>query len=294
MPRASTRLALAAVVATVGLSGTACVTTRAEGEQLRQDVDALKDETARMQTEVQDLRSQRGHMLDRLDERVNALEATLGSLRQSDADTGVQLEKIVAEVQLLRGDLEEARHELGEQKESVASILARPPVSVASAATAPKAEDPTKTTQIGGEDVPTEARPHYDFAKRLFDDKKFAEAAEAFDLFLTRHTDAKDLIDNAAFWKAESYYQLASAAKDKTAREKAYKQAILSYQRVLETPKSEKGDGALFKIGLAFEALGFDEEARVFYDELLAKYPKSPLAGEAKKRLKALKPKKKK
>jgi hypothetical protein len=63
---------------------------------------------------------------------------------------------------------------------------------------------------------------------------------------------------------------------------------------VLETPNSAKADGALFKIGLSFEQLGYEDEARVFYDELLAKHDKSPLVGEAKKRLKTLKPVKKK
>lgn len=277
-------------IAVVGM-GPSCVVTRAEGDALRQDVDALKDETARLQVEVSEARAQR-EQLARLDTRLTELEATLATLRQSDADSGVQLEKIVAEVQTLRGEVEEARHELGQQRASVESILARPPVAVATAATAPKTDDPSKVTQVGGLDVPAEPKEHYAFAKKFFDDKLFAESAEAFDLFLTRHKG--DLVDNAAFWKAESYYQLGNAAGDKAAKEKAYKQAILSYQRVLETPNSAKADGALFKIGLSFEQLGFEDEARVFYEELLAKYEKSPLVGEAKKRLKALKPVKKK
>lgn len=288
MLRVAARLLV--VVALLG-TASACVVTRAEGDALRQDIDALKDETARLQVEVSEARAQR-EQLARLDSRLTELEATLATLRQADADSGVQLEKIVAEVQTLRGEVEEARHELGQQRASVESILARPPVAVATAATAPKADDPSKVTQVGGLDVPTDPKEHYAFAKKFFDDKRFAESAEAFDLFLTRHTG--DLVDNAAFWKAESYYQLGNAASDKPAKEKAYKQAILSYQRVLETPKSAKADGALFKIGLSFEQLGFEEEARVFYEELLAKHDKSPLVGEAKKRLKALKPAKKK
>ena len=277
----------------VGLLGStsACVVTRSEGDALRQDVNALKDETARLQVEVTEARAQR-EQLARLDTRLTELEATLAALRQADADSGVQLEKLVAEVQTLRGEVEEARHELGQQRASVESILARPPVAVATAATTPKADDPNKATQVGGLDVPAEVKEHYAFAKKFFDDKQFAESAEAFDLFLTRHTG--ELVDNAAFWKAESYYQLGNAAGDKAAKEKAYKQAILSYQRVLETPNSAKADGALFKIGLSFEQLGFQDEARVFYEELLAKHEKSPLVAEAKKRLKTLKPTKKK
>ncbi len=287
MKRLHQTVALFAVVA----SSAACVVTRAEGDLMRQDIDALKDETAGMQAEVTESRAQR-EKLASLSARVEALEATLSTLRQADADGGVQLEKLVAEVQTLRGELEEARHEIGQQRETVESILARPPVSVAAAATAPKQDDPTKPAQVAGADIPADPKEHYAFAKRFFDDKKFAEAAEAFDVFLLRHTG--DLVDNAAYWKAESFYQLGNAATDKGAKEKAYKQAILSYQRVLETPNSAKADGALFKIGLSFEQLSFEEEARVFYEELLSKYPKSPLAGEAKKRLKSLKPSKKK
>lgn len=268
-----------------------CVTTRAEGDSLRKDVDALKTETAQLQKELSDIKARETGRVEKIDARVGELEGTLGTLRQADADSGVQLEKIVAEVQALRGEIEEAKHEIGEQKASVESILARPPVSVSSAATAPKLEtDPGKTVQVDGQDVPAEAKAHYDFAKKLFDDKKFGAAAEAFDLFLGRHAKEEDLVDNAAFWKAESYYQLAGAASDKAAKEKAYKQAILSYQRVLESPKSEKSDGALFKIGLSFEQLGFQDEARVFYEELVSKHEKSPLVPDAKKRLKSLKP----
>jgi TolA-binding protein len=284
---------IAALLIAVVVASGGCLVSRAEGDALRQDVNALKDETAHLQSELAEARAKQ-EKLQQLDARVVELEATLATLRQADADGGVQLEKLVAEVQTLRGELEETRHELGQQKASVESILARPPVSVAAAATAPKVgDDPTKAIQIGGQDVPADAKEHYAFAKRFFDDKKFGESAEAFDLFLNRHS-ADDFVDNAAFWKAESYYQLGGAATDKAAKDKAYKQAILSYQRVLETPKSQKADGALFKIGLSFEQLGYDDEARVFYEELIAKHPKSPLLAEGKKRLNALKPSKKK
>jgi TolA-binding protein len=280
-----TALVLSVVAATAG-----CVTTRAEGDQLRADVDALKDETAQLQKELADVRARESGRVDKLSTRVADLESTLSSLRQSDADAGVQIEKVVAEVQALRGEIEAAQHEIGQQKATVESILARPPVTVATAATAPRLdEQPGKPAQIDGQDVPADAKGHYDFAKRFYDDKKFALSAEAFDLFLTKHAKEDDLLDNAAYWKAESYYQLAAQATDKAGREKAYKQAILSYQRVLESPRSEKADGALLKIGLSFEQLGFADEARVFYEELITKFVKSPLVPDAKKRLAALK-----
>jgi TolA-binding protein len=274
----------------VVLLGSSCFTTREEGDTMRQDVSALKSETSELQREVTDLKAGQAERLARLEQRVTELDAALALVRQGDADASVQVERMVRELQTLRGDIEVAKNDLSQQKATVESILARPPATVAAAATAPKVEgtDPSKPVTIGGQAIPADPKAHYDVAKQLFDDKQFAAAGEAFDLFLNRHPNAADLVDNAAFWKAESFAQLAAATVDKTAREKAYKQAILSYQRVLESPKSEKADGALFKIGLAFEQLGFQDEARVFYEELLAKHAKSSLAVDAKKRLKGL------
>jgi TolA-binding protein len=278
---------LAGAVLALGIS-TGCVSIQ-EGAALRSDVDALKDETARLQRDVADANSRQAQVLGEVSERLGVLESTLTSLRQADADAGVQLERVVAELHALRGEVDLAKHELGQQKASVESILARPPVEVAAAATAPKQEDPNRTVQIAGADVPTAAKEHYIFAKKLYDEKKFAEAVDAFELYAVRHPKETDL-DNAVYWKADSLYQLASGTKDKAGQERAYKQAILAYQRVLENPKSGKADLALYKIGLSFEELNFHDEARVFYEELIAKYPKSPLVSDAKKRMRGLRP----
>lgn len=277
----------ALLVAAVALTG--CVTTREEGEALKRDMATLKGEMAQLQRQQSDAKAQERARLEEMQKRVAALEATLATLRQADADSGVQLDKVVAEVQTLRGEIEQARHELGETSASVKDILARPPVSVAAAASAPTVSEDAAPSTVGGQALPAEAKPHYDLAKKLYDDKKFSDSALAFDLFLQRHAkDGGDLVDNAAFWKAESYYGLAGTQNDSKVKEKSLKQAILAYQRVLEDPKSEKNDSALYKIGMAFEQLGFKEEAIVFYDELVTKYGKSPFTADAKKRLKAL------
>ena len=46
-------------------------------------------------------------------------------------------------------------------------------------------------------------------------------------------------------------------------------------------------------MGQSFVALNFDDDAKVFFDELLQKYPKSPLVKDAKARLEELNKKKK-
>jgi TolA-binding protein len=258
--------------------------TRGEGEALKRDIATLTGELAVLQRDESDGRR---HLED-MENRVAVLEATLGNLRQSDADVGVQMDKIVAEVQTLRGDIELARKDLERTTLSVKDILARPPLGVTTAATAPRVDE-GKTATIAGTAVPTESKAHYDFAKKLYDDKKFAESVEAFDLWLSRHAAAQpELVDNAAYWKAESSFGQAALQSENKAKEKSLKQAILAYQRVIEDPKSEKNDAALYKIGLSFEQLGLKVEAAAFYEEVIAKYPKSAVVADAKKRLKAV------
>jgi TolA-binding protein len=50
---------------------------------------------------------------------------------------------------------------------------------------------------------------------------------------------------------------------------------------------------ATYKIGVCFQELGMIEEAKAFYDEVIAKYPKSNEAAKATSRLKAMSKKKK-
>ena len=273
---------------------TGCVTTK-EGEQFRSDIDQLTDELAATQRAQQDERARVEAELSALSKRVDALESTLRSLRQADADTGVQMEQVIAELQLLRGDLERAQHELGVTREelegtksSVKEILERPPPQLVTAQEAPRVDGPAEE-KIGDKPVPKEKDALYQFARAFYDEKAYQAAIDAFSLFAKRYPDDKDLLDNAWFWKGEAHYAYAGTLTDGAAKKKALQKAVLAYQKVLDLPGSNKVDGALFKIGLAFEQLGYKSEAEVFYKEIVEKHRKSPLVGEAKKRLSALK-----
>ncbi|MBV2167727.1 MAG: tetratricopeptide repeat protein [Bdellovibrio sp.] len=71
---------------------------------------------------------------------------------------------------------------------------------------------------------------------------------------------------------------------------KDWKQAILNYQKYRDdNPKGGKFADATYKIGVSFQELGMNEEAKTFYDEVVSKFPKSEEARRAKIRLKGLK-----
>ena len=51
-------------------------------------------------------------------------------------------------------------------------------------------------------------------------------------------------------------------------------------------PNGKKYALATLKIGIAFQELGLKEDAKTFFDDVIAKNPNSPLAKQAKERLK--------
>jgi TolA-binding protein len=80
------------------------------------------------------------------------------------------------------------------------------------------------------------------------------------------------------------------AEGDELVAAKKYKEAIVAYQKYRDTfPKGSALSEATYKIASCFQDLGMKDEASAFYQEVVAKYGKSPEAKKAKARLKKLK-----
>lgn len=71
---------------------------------------------------------------------------------------------------------------------------------------------------------------------------------------------------------------------------KDWKKAAFTFQKFRDSnSKSKKFAEATYKIGYSFQELGMKDEAKSFYDEVIAKFPQSGEAKKAKARLKTLK-----
>ncbi len=80
------------------------------------------------------------------------------------------------------------------------------------------------------------------------------------------------------------------ATAEELFNKKAWRDAILSYEKYRsQNPKGKFFATATYKIGVCFEELGMHEEAVAFYEEVIAKFPKSKDAKGASSRLKKLK-----
>lgn len=77
---------------------------------------------------------------------------------------------------------------------------------------------------------------------------------------------------------------------DQHFKSKDWKKAILAYQKYRDdNPKGKFFADATFKIGQSFQELNMKDEAKTFYDEVIAKFPQTELAKKAKTRLNQLK-----
>lgn len=85
-----------------------------------------------------------------------------------------------------------------------------------------------------------------------------------------------NMIESATFLRAECYFKT-----------KQYKRAIVDYSAFPEKFKRSKYmPPALLNIGLSFEALGMKEDAKPFFQELVANFPKTAEAKKARAKVK--------
>ncbi len=118
---------------------------------------------------------------------------------------------------------------------------------------------------------------NYDYAISLYNTKKYEDAYSVFKNLLNSKLKKPDLVDNLYFWMGECSFQKAD-----------YRDAIAQFKNVLQIPKANKIEDALWKLGLSNEKLNLIEEAREYLQRLMDSFPKSRYMNRAKAKLKTL------
>jgi tol-pal system protein YbgF len=235
-----------AAIACLALA-TACVTTAQEGEQMRQDIAALRTD---LKKEIETANTDRQKLAAEQQQRGKALQDALDQLsrasRKSGADLGVDLEKAQNDVAALRGQIEVLQHRMDalektthDQQKSL------------------EAANQVVAQQKKEQERPSDRGALYNLARQRLDQGQPAKSRELFQDFLTRFP-KDELAANAQYWLGETYYA-----------EKKWNDAIVEFQKVLKDHKgSDKVPDALLKIGMSFQAQGDCQNALLFFDEV--------------------------
>jgi TolA-binding protein len=228
--------------------------------------------------------------------RLAILETSLRVRGRQEAEKMEDLGGVRAEVRRLRGELELARHglqgleeitgvlrdesnirldDLGERVSELETLLG---VDLVHAAVS---NDPAVVAQDSsasdaGLEMSEAASP--DTLLVLAQDHLAAGRALAARSVLRRYVQEfpqSPRIIEARFMLAETFFA-----------EAAYRQAVLSYEEIVElAPNSDWAPRAMLRQGECFLGLGLTDEALLFWEDLLGKYPESQEAQRARERL---------
>lgn len=216
--------------------------------------------------------------LERLERRVDKItELTL------------QVDSLRRENRELRGQIELQQHQLESLERKQRDLYLDIDQRLSQLQSAPAAEATTPAARVEAPAPEASSRPaadpkreeaEYEAAYDLLrpEQRRYAEAIEAFRAFLAKYPDGK-LADNAQYWLAEASY----VTQDNDT-------ALIEFQRLVERfPESPKVPGALLKIGYIQHAAGDLEAAQATLSRVARDYPGTPAADMATQRLQRIK-----
>lgn len=224
-------------------------------QQLNQEIGNLTDRVEILEFELDKARKRQQQLYDDLDLRLRKFER-----RQSGSGAGINVQPTQPSTDISQPDSATAA------EPSDGSMQEQPTPSV---------DDGTATQTEPAVDVdPQVEREAYDDAFRTLKTGDFEEAETKFRLFVDQYP-ASNLIDDAWYWIAEANYIT-----------KKFEQAIKLYQFVSRSyPEYQRAHEALLKIGYIYHELGNYEEAQLYLNEVLDKFPASRSAFSAQRRL---------
>lgn len=221
-----------------------------------------------------------------LAERVTALEAQVASQAQGASQSNIELlnrstqmqdeiRALRATIEQLQNELEQARQRSREQyidmDSRVTALEQQTPAGKPAAAKPPVTANPVQPTPAG------ESAAYQAAYNSLIKQGDAVSAAQQFQAFLQTWPDSK-LAPNAWYWLGESYYALGS-----------YDLALKSFGILLDKhAASGKAPDALLKS--AYSQLELKDEAagKQTLEQVIVKYPDSPVADMARSRLRGL------
>jgi TolA-binding protein len=277
-----------AALAAISLFTACSYYPKEDGEKLQGEVYGLLTQVNAMQqalTELQAEKKKQGEQLDRIDKEVAQLNT---AARRNDADLGAQLDDSLQQVARMKGLVEGANERLTDLESSVQKVQEELDLrfqNMQEAARVKELSEKEKAKAV--EDARRNERLIGDPTQLFNEVEKMltsspGDARKLLREFTIRAKSDKSLQKQsceATFYIGETYFA-----------ENNFQQAAAEYNNVRKNcPKSPKVADALYKLGQCFEKLKLPDDAKLFYQTVREKYPKSSVAKDAKARLDALK-----
>jgi tol-pal system protein YbgF len=210
--------------------------------------------------------------LSELDSRLLRIERVLAN--QSLLDLSQRIEAAQAETRVLRGQLDELQHQVGQSQTQQREMYGDVDRRLSALEGNPGAAASSVTPPAGLPIPQGDDRANYQAAFDLLKDAKYPEAINAFQQYLTTFPNGP-LADNAQYWLGEAHYVT-----------KQYPDALRDFRTVIEKyPESRKIPDALLKIGYCNYELKNWTEARSALGQVVQRFGDTTAARLASQRL---------
>ena len=249
---------------------------------LQTQVQALQDQLARLQQSNDErfgaMRSLLEQNTDTINRVANSLDAISHSLQTATTDQGGKVDQVSAQVQSLHDSVDELKARLARVSKQLDDMAA--------AQQNLQSGQQQGGTQPGGQPNQTQQPPQpqapppdvlYNQALSDYNGAKYPLASQEFSDYIKYYGNT-DLAGNAQFYLADIEY-----------RNGNYQQAVQDYDKVLEQyPGGNKAAAAQLKKGYALLQLDQRDAGVRELRSLIARYPKSLEAQQARDRLRSL------
>ena len=243
---------------------------QAELLTLRGDVQKLRADAARDEAHRQEHDQAADAQLAALQKR---MDASSQSTHLAEADLGSQLERLVQELQQLRGAVEDNAHQLGETEGKLEQKLGER-LAALQAANERREKAAAKAAR------PTGKKELLAYGRRALRSGRGEEGREVLRDLTKRFAKERGIGDEA----------LLTLAGDAQAQGR-FDAALRDYVRLLDTFAGGKhSDEAYFRVAECSSALGRADDARTFYNEVVAGYPRTNWAKLARQKLAVMGP----
>jgi len=262
------------------LSGCFIFMSRDEGEQMMEEINALKTELKNLKEKQALDQKATEERLQNYDKEAQRLSQSLENIRNTYgsnvADFGVQLDKVVNSIMELNGKYELNMHRIEEISAELNRLKEMYQKIPQSAVKNDRQEE--KNIRLPEIKRPDNRKDYIALGKKFLNERQWEASRIIFEEALSRWNDSGKY--EIIMLVAESYY-----------REGKFQNAILEYEKIIkDKPKNFSSmDEVLFKLGVSFINISLKDDGRAVLEELINTYPKSKFTPQAQKKLKELK-----
>lgn len=208
------------------------------------------------------------------------LKTSVEEIRLSFANNLQTIEELKAENERLKGEIEKLDFLIKQREESIDVRLLSLESRLNSMSKEPKKSEAEKgpaaeTTPAPSKDLASiDVDSRYKTARKLHEEQKYDEAEKYY----------RSIIGSPSKWYEErSMYYLGIMYHDK----KEHERSVVTLQDFVDKyPSSRNLPSAIYIQGESLSALDKPEEAKLFFEDLVNRFPSSKEARDAKKRLK--------